>query len=469
MLYDQALLMIAYTEAYQATGNETYARTAREISAYVLRDMRSPEGGFYSAEDADSEGEEGKFYVWTEEELRKVLPGGEGDLMVRALGVRREGNFTDEATGMKSAANILHMERPPGQPRGEATGEPTGETTGEATGEAPSGLAQELAEDLDMEPGEFAAAFERAREKLFRHREKRIHPYKDDKILTDWNGLMIAALARAGSVLGLPEYVEAARRASEFILMQMRLSDGRLLHRYRDGEAGIKGNLDDYAFVAWGLIELYQAEFDAAHLGAALELTGIMLEHFGDPSGGGLYFTPDDGEDLLIRRKEAYDGAVPSGNSVAMLNLLRLARLTGRPDLEEQASAISRAFSGSVSQSPAGHTQFLSAVDFAVGPAFEVVIAGRADGDDTRTMLESLRARYIPNCVVLLRPAGGSGDEAHPEADDVMITSIAEFTRPLTGKDGRATAYVCRNFACELPTTDAGRMLEILGAERHSR
>ncbi|MGD8627935.1 MAG: thioredoxin domain-containing protein [bacterium] len=461
MLYDQALLMIAYTEAYQATGKEIYARTAREIAAYVLRDMRSPEGGFYSAEDADSEGAEGKFYVWTEEELRKVLPGREGDLMVRALGVRPEGNFTDEATGVKSAANILHMERP--------TGRPVGEAADATAGEAPSELARELAGELDMEPGEFAAAFERAREKLFRHREKRIHPYKDDKILTDWNGLMIAALARAGSVLDRPEYVEAARRASEFILFQMRLSGGRLLHRYRDGEAGIKGNLDDYAFVVWGLIELYQAEFDAAHLEAALELTGTMLEHFGDPSGGGLYFTPDDGEELLMRRKEAYDGAVPSGNSVAMLNLLRLARLTGRPDLEQQASTVSRAFSGSVSQSPAGHTQFLSAVDFAVGPAFEVVIAGRAGGDDTRTMLGSLRAGYIPNCVVLLRPAGISGDEAHPETDDVMITSIAEFTRPLTGMDGRATAYVCRNFACELPTTDAGTMLDLLGAERHSR
>jgi len=432
MLYDQALLMIAYTEAYQATGKEIYARTAREIAAYVLRDMRSHEGGFYSAEDADSEGEEGKFYVWTEEEVRQVLPGKEGDLMVRALGVRPEGNFTDEATGEKSVANILHMERP-------------------ADG-VPDELAGGLPGELGIEPEEFAAAFEQAREKLFRHRETRIHPYKDDKVLTDWNGLMIAALARAGSVLDRPEYVEAARSASEFILMQMRFSDGRLLHRYRDGEVGIKGNLDDYAFMAWGLIELYQADFDATHLEAALELTGITLEHFGDPSGGGLYFTPDDGEELLVRRKEAYDGAVPSGNSVAMLNMLRLARLTGRPDLEEQASAISRAFSGSVGQSPAGYTQFLSAVDFAAGPAFEVVIAGRADGDDTRAMLESLRARYIPNCVVLLRGEG----------DDGAITELAEFIRPHISIDGKATAYVCQNFRCELPTTDVERMLELL-------
>ena len=443
MLYDQALLIIAYTEAYQATGKEIYARTAQEIATYVLRDMRSPEGGFYSAEDADSEGEEGKFYVWTEEEVRRVLPGREGDLMVRALGVRPDGNFTDEATGVKSAANILHMELPAAELAAELSDELLGGLPGEP----------------GMKPEEFPAAFEQARGKLFRHREKRIHPYKDDKILTDWNGLMIAALARAGSVLDRPEYVEAARSASEFILMQMRLSGGRLLHRYRDGEAGIKANLDDYAFMAWGLIELYQADFDAAHLEAALELTGIMLEHFGDPSGGGLFFTPDDGEELLVRRKEAYDGAVPSGNSVAMLNLLRLARLTGRPDLEEHASAISRAFSVSVSGSPAGHTQFLSAVDFAAGPAFEVVIAGRADADDTRAMLESLRERYSPDCVFLLRPEGTG-----PQGEKGAITDVAEFTRPLTSLDGRATAYVCRNFACELPATDVGRMLELLGA-----
>jgi uncharacterized protein YyaL (SSP411 family) len=459
MLYDQALLLIAYTEAYQATGNEIYARTAREISTYVMRDMRSAEGGFYSAEDADSEGEEGKFYVWTEEELRQVLPGKEGDLMVRALGVRPDGNFIDEASGVRSRANILHMEGPAGD-----LSSPTGDGSASGTGDdlAP-GLLDEFARglpgELGMKPGEFAAAFERAREKLFRHREKRVRPYKDDKILTDWNGLMIAALARAGSVLNRPEYIDAARSASEFILMQMRLSDGRLLHRYREGQAGIKGNLDDYAFMAWGLIELYQADFDASHLEAALELTGIMLEHFGDPSGGGLFFTPDDGEELLVRRKEAYDGAVPSGNSVAMLNMLRLGRLTGRPDLEEQASAISRAFSGWVDTSPAGYTQLLSAVDFASGPAFEVVIAGRADADDTRAMLESLRSRFTPNSVVLLRPEGTS-----PEGGEDAITHIAEFTRSLKSIDGRATAYVCRNFSCELPTNDVEMMLELLGA-----
>jgi uncharacterized protein YyaL (SSP411 family) len=426
MLYDQALLMVAYTDAYRATGRELYAETAREIAAYVLRDMRSPEGAFYSAEDADSEGEEGKFYVWTEDELRQVLPGEEGDLMVRALGVRPQGNFTDEAAGEKSAANILHMRMP----------------------------ADELAKELGMGAEGFSRTFEEAREKLFRHREMRVHPYKDDKVLTDWNGLMIAAMASAGSVLDMREYVEAARSASDFILMQMRLSDGRLLHRYRDGDAGIKANLDDYAFMAWGLIELYQADFDVAHLEAALELTEIMLEHFWDTSGGGFYFTPDDGEELLVRRKEAYDGAVPSGNSVAMLNMLRLARLTARADLEERASAVSRAFSGSVTQSPGGHTQFLSAVDFGAGPAFEVVIAGKANGADTHAMLKAFRESYIPNSVILLRPDG----------DEEAITEMAEFTKPQTSIGGKATAYVCQNFSCQLPTTDAEQMLELLGA-----
>jgi len=430
MLYDQALLMIAYTEAYQATGKDLYAETVREIATYVLRDMRSVEGAFYSAEDADSEGEEGKFYVWTEDELRQVLTEEEGDLMIRALGVRPEGNFTDESTGQASKANILHMEMPVTE------------------------LAGKLSAELGMEPARFSATFEQAREKLFLHREARVHPYKDDKVLTDWNGLMIAAMARAGSVLGIKEYVDAAGRASDFILMQMRVPGGRLLHRYRDGEAAIRANLDDYAFLAWGLIELYQADFDVVHLEAALELTGIMLDHFYDSSAGGFYFTPDDGEALLVRRKEAYDGAVPSGNSVAMLNMLRLARLTGDADLEERASAVSRAFSGAVTQTPAGHTQFLAAVDFAAGPAFEVVIAGKAGGADTRAMLKALRARYIPNSVVILRP----------DADEGAITETAKFTKSQTSMDGKATAYVCRNFSCELPTTDVDRMLELLAA-----
>jgi uncharacterized protein YyaL (SSP411 family) len=320
-------------------------------------------------------------------------------------------------------------------------------------------LAGKLADDLEIRPEDFSGTFERAREKLLSHRENRIHPYKDDKILTDWNGLMIAAMARTGSVLGVREYVEAAGAAADLVLMQMRHADGRLLHRYRDGEAGIKANLDDYAFMAWGLIELYQADFEVDRLEGALELTDITLKHFWDESGGGFYFTPDDGEELLVRRKEAYDGAVPSGNSVAMLNMLRLARLTANPNLEERASAVSRAFSGSVARSPAGFTQFLSAVDFAAGPAFEVVIAGKADGADTHAMLEALRAAYIPNSVILLRPEGDEG----------AITEIAEFTRSQTGVDGKATAFVCRNFSCELPTTDPARMLELLGAAARVR
>jgi uncharacterized protein YyaL (SSP411 family) len=427
MLYDQALLMLAYSEAYQATGKEVYARAASEIATYILRDMQSPEGAFYSAEDADSEGEEGRFYLWTEDEVRQVLPADEADLVVRAFNVEPNGNFRDEATGHRSGANILHTDK----------------------------SLEDLALELETDVEELGHRLDAARQKLYLYREKRIHPYKDDKILTDWNGLMIAALAKAGSVLDKPEYVDAAGGAADFILAQMRQGDGRLLHRYREGSAQIRANLNDYAFLVWGLIEIYEADFDVAYLEAALHLSELTLRHFWDDENGGFYFTPDDGEQLLVRRKEAYDGAIPSGNSVAMLNLLRLSRMTGDPDLETHAWKISKSVSGAVKQTPVGHTQFLSAVDFGLGPTYEVVIAGKADEGDTRAMLRALGSRFIPNSVVLLRPDGAESSE---------ITRLAEFTRFHSSTDGKATAYVCRNYNCELPTTEVGQMLKLLGS-----
>jgi uncharacterized protein YyaL (SSP411 family) len=423
MLYDQALLVMAYTEAYQATGKATYAQTAREILSYVLRDMTSPEGGFYSAEDADSEGEEGKFYVWAEEEIRQVL-GDDADLVIQVYGVEQAGNFTEEATGRKPGTNVLHMKQ----------------------------ALEDVAGRLGMPPPELEDRLTRARHRLFTHREQRIHPLKDDKLLTDWNGLMIAAMSKAAQALGRPEYTAAARRAADFMLARMRRSDGRLLHRYRDGDAGIPANLSDYAFLTWGLIELYEACFEVRYLEAALDLNRLMLDNFRDEAGGGFYLTPDDGEDLPVRRKEAYDGAIPSGNSVAMLNLLRLGRMTGDSELERHAADLGRAFSGGVSEMPLGHTQMLVAADFAMGPSYEVVIAGDPAAADTREMLKNLRKAFLPNKVVLLRP-----DEPEP-----AIAGVAEFTKGQRSIDGKATAYVCLNFNCELPTTDASRMLELL-------
>jgi uncharacterized protein YyaL (SSP411 family) len=415
MLYDQAMLAMAYVEAYQAVGNEVYKKTAEEIFTYVLRDMTAPTGGFYSAEDADSEGVEGKFYVWTEAEIRKVLTQKEADFIIKLFNVEKEGNFLEEATGQKTGANILHLKKSP----------------------------SEVAADMKAS----------AREKLFSAREKRIHPHKDDKVLTDWNGLMIAALAKGSRAFGDLKYAEAAKKAVDFIFDQMRKPNGRLLHRYRDGQAGIMANVDDYAFLVWGLIELYEATFDAHYLETALKLNEEMLKHFWDDKSGGLFFTPDDGEALIVRKKEIYDGAVPSGNAVAMLNLLRLSRFTANTHLEERAMEIGRAFSKAVKQFPSGYTQFLVAADFGIGPSYEVVIVGKSGAGDTKEMLKALRSRFIPNKVTLFRPT---------ETESPHIDKLAEYIKYQVSLDGKATAYVCMNFACKEPTTEVSKMLGLI-------
>jgi uncharacterized protein YyaL (SSP411 family) len=427
MLYDQAMLAMAYTEAYQATGKEDYEKIAREIFTYVLRDMTVPEGGFCSAEDADSEGEEGKFYLWTQEEVRRTLSNEEADFAAQVFDIEKDGNFAEETTGRKSGANILHLGKP----------------------------LEEIASDLNLSQQDLQARLEVIRQKLFAYREKRVHPMKDNKILTDWNGLMIAALAKGAQAFDEPQYAEVAYRTADFILANMRKADGRLWHRYRDEWAGVDANLDDYAFLVWGLIELYEATFDASHLESALELTGDMVRHFWDEDGGGFYFVADDGESLFGRKKEIYDSAIPSGNFVAMLNLLRLGRMTGNSDLEEKASKIGRAFSRDVKQSPAAHTQLMVALDFGIGPCYEVVIAGNAQAEDIKAMVKTLRTRFLPNKVVLLNPS----DQESP-----AIGQLAEFTKNQPSIGGKATAYVCLNYNCKSPTTDINKMLELLSA-----
>jgi len=235
----------------------------------------------------------------------------------------------------------------------------------------------------------------------------------------------------------------------------MRKANGRLWHRHRGQWTGVDANLDDYAFLVWGLIELYEATFDATHLRFALELTDDMITHFWDKDGGGLYLVPDDGEALLVRKKDIHDTALPSANSVAMLNLLRLARLTGNSDLEERAAQLGRAFSGSVKESPAAYTQLIVALDLAIGPSYEVVIAGKPRAEDTEAMTRELRTRFVPNKVVLLNHTGRKPSE---------IAGLAQFTKNLSSIGGKATAYVCVNHGCKSPTTDINKMLELLNA-----
>ncbi len=417
MLYDQAMLTIASCEAFQATGQERHATTAREIITYVLRDMTSPEGGFYSAEDADSEGVEGKFYVWTADEIRQVLDDDLARIVIQVYGVTGEGNYVDEASGKRTGTNILHRTK----------------------------SVKDLAAELDIAPEALQDKLEQARQKLFEVRERRMHPHKDDKILTDWNGLMIAALARAGFVLADPAHVEAAEGAAEFVLTRLRSDDGRLLHRYRGGEAGLTAHVDDYAFMVWGLIELYEATFDARHLESAIALNQEMLDRYWDDQTGGLYFTADNAERLLIRQKDIYDGAIPSGNSVAMLNLLRLARITGQAEFEQRADRIAKAFASEVARFPSAYTMLLCGVDFAVGPSREIVIAGLPTAEDTRSMLSMLRRQFLPNKVLLCRPAD--------DEEAAGIVKLAPWTEGLRPIDGKATGYVCVGQQCSMPVT----------------
>jgi uncharacterized protein YyaL (SSP411 family) len=309
-----------------------------------------------------------------------------------------------------------------------------------------------LASELGLETETLAARLESIRERLFQKRNKRVRPHLDDKILTDWNGLMIAALAKAGRGLHDDSFTTAARQAATFVLSRLRTKRGELLHRYRQGEAGIDASIDDYAFTVWGLLELYETTFEPDYLKQALELTTIQVDRFWDEQNGGFYFTSDTGESLLIRQKEIYDGAIPSGNSVAMLNLLRLARITSNHELEEKANQIGQAFARAVRRSPAGYTQLLSAVDFGAGPSYEVVIAGEPNGEDTKAMFRALSERFLPSVVTILRP----DDNGAP------IDALTGTNQGHALIDEKATAYVCQNFMCSLPTTDAGKMQELL-------
>ncbi len=414
MLYDQALLTLAYTEAYQATGAGKFKVTAQDVVDYVLKDLASPEGGFYSAEDADSEGEEGKFYLWRMEEIRSALPPEDADLAVRLFGVKSEGNFTE--AGKRNGRNILHWAQ----------------------------SLDEAAKEAQLTVDKFIPRLGRIVNALHESRKMRVRPAKDDKVLADWNGLMIAALARASQVFGGERYLQAAAKAADFVLEKMSGADGMLLHRYVKSETAVEAFLDDYAFLVWGLIEVYEAGFDEKYLKTAVELTNAMISRFWDENGGGFYFTTS-GDATLARMKEAYDGALPSGNSVALLNLLRLAVLTGDSTFEEKASRMIRTFADEVKRAPTAHAFMLLGVDFALGPAYSVILVGKPQDKDTLEMLGALKKQFLPDLVFSLRK---------PDAAGLGYEMV----------DGKATAYVCRGQTCLPATNSAAKMLELLGA-----
>ncbi|MFC2131587.1 thioredoxin domain-containing protein [Bacteroidota bacterium] len=425
MLYDQALIAIAYLEVWQATGNDFYKNKTDEILSYVERDMTSPEGGFYSAEDADSEGLEGKFYLWHAEELKKILKD-DYDLFKTVYNVKDLGNFHDPAGHAPEQENILHIKKD----------------------------VFELSEKLNIHKNELENKLSKIRQQLFDIREKRIHPQKDDKILTDWNGLMIAAFAKAGNVLNNEIYLNIAENAAEFIEQNMLDNDGRLLHRYNRGETAITGNLDDYAFYIYGLLELYEATFELKYLKQSLRLQEILFTNYWDNKSGGFYFTPDFGEELIVRKKDFYDGAVPSGNTVELMNLNRFFRITSDDKYSEYAEKQIKAFSGIVERMPVGYTQFLSGFDSAISHYTEIVLTAKSK-EEIEPFLGVIRNYYLPNKVVIFRS----------EKNKTELAEIAEYTSNLEMINNKPTAYICSNYACEIPineTVEFRNRLDIL-------
>jgi uncharacterized protein YyaL (SSP411 family) len=418
MLYDQALLAVAYIEVYQVTKKQKYARTAREIFTYVLRDLTSPHGGFYSAEDADSEGVEGLFYLFTPGEIAQHVGEEQGDLFCRFYHITEKGNFND-------GRSILHM---------------------------PAAL-RDFAEMEGVDAGTMEKTLVVAGKKLFAVRERRIHPQKDDKVLTAWNGLMITAFARGYQALGDQAYADAARRAADFILKNLRTSDGRILRRYRQGDAAYPGYLDDYAFLIAGLIDLYEATFEVSYFKEAVALNEAMVDIFWDNQGGGLYFTGKGNESFITRSKEIYDGAIPSGNSIAALNCLRLSRMTGNTSLDHMAEQVMRAFSGQVAEQPMAYTQLLIALDFMLGPSQEIVIVGDPMLRNTQAMIHAARRGFLPNSVVLHRPEGDKGKQ---------LDSLSPFVGAVSTVNNQPTAYVCENYTCKTPIHSVEALKAIL-------
>lgn len=406
MLYDNAQLTVTYLEAYQATGDEDYARVVRETLDYVLRDMTDPSGGFYSTEDADSEGVEGKFYVWSPDALREVLGNEAAETFARVYDVSEAGNF-------EHGQSILNLPKTIGQ------------------------QAQLLGRDEEELRTELAAS----RTKLIAARGKRVHPHKDDKVIVAWNGLMIDAMSRAGAVLSESRYTDAAAKAADFLLAELRREDGRLLHTWRGGVAKLDAYLDDYTYLANGLISLYESTFVGRYLDEAAALLETVLDKFADSTAGGFYYTADDHEQLIIRNKDFTDNAVPSGNAMAATALVRLGKFTGSARYVEAAEAVMQQTADLMHRAPTAVGQTLLALDLELGPTYEMVLAGDLADELSRAALADLRRRFLPNKVLAFV---GTEENARPQA-------VKELFEGKTMLGGAPTLYICEGFTCQAP------------------
>ncbi len=413
MLYDNALLSRIYLHTYLVTSDPSYSRVVEETLNYVIREMTSPEGGFYSTQDADSEGEEGKFYTWTVEELRTHLLPEDAPLFMAYYDVTTDGNFEGK--------NILHVAQSP----------------------------ERVAEDAKVSLERLRDSLQRSREMLFRVREQRVKPGRDEKILTAWNGLMLRSFAEAARYLDRPDYLQVAEKNAAFLLREL-YRDGRLLRTYKDGQARIKGYLEDYAFLADGLVALYEVTFNPRWFAEARRLMDEAITLFADEQNGGFFDTGSDAEELVSRPKDIMDNATPSGNSVAAGVLLRLAAFTGEESYRRRAGDYLQPIADVMVRYPSAFGHALCALDFAISPVKEFAVIGEPREAGTRNLLDAINNRYLPDSVLAC---------ARPADVEAIQTIPLLAHRPL--KDGRATAYVCQNFACQAPV-NTPEELEIL-------
>ena len=413
MLYDNAQLPRLYLDAYQVTGDTGFRRVVEDTLDYVCRDMRDDGGGFYSATDADSEGEEGKFFVWTPAEVAAAVPARDAELVCRYWDITSQGNF-----------------------EGHSIAHPTASLDG-------------IAAAFGRRPDEVEAALARARESLRTARSGRVPPLRDEKIITSWNALMISALAEGGRVLGVGRYLNAAVQAADFLWSKLR-HDGRLRHVWARGIAKQLAFLDDHAFLAAACLDLYEATAERHHLDRARQIVALLDSHFHDDARGGYFFTPSDGEALITRSKSGADGALPSGNAVAALVHLRLHALTGEDAHRARAEELLRIYHGPASEQPFAYATYLEALERHTQGSVEVVLVGRPDDGRLGALWDVVRATYLPHRV-LVRVAPDEVDTPMPARD-----------RP--ARDGHPTAYVCRGFTCSAPTTEPAELARLLAA-----
>ena len=414
MLYDQANLISAYTEAYQITKKDMYLNTALDVLKYVNRDLKSKDGAYYSAEDADSEGIEGKFYVWEQSEIEKIL-GKDSDFFCNIFNIFSNGNYKEEAAGHGAGGNIPHLKS----------------------------SFNDLQIEYGLSPKELNDKIDKLRKKVFDVREKRIHPFKDEKVLRDWNSLFISSIVKLSESISDKSILQNAIDCEKFINSKL-IIDNELYHVYGKNGATIKGHIDDYAFYIQALIDLYQATFDINYIKKAIKFTDFTINNFYSKNDKAFYFTSKDAEELLVRKIEIYDGAVVSGNSVMILNLLKLNKITAKENYSDISADMIDYFANLSRKSPTSFTQYLIACDFAYNQSYEIVLVGNLESKEMQSALKKIRESFIPNKVMILKA----------DKENTEIEKIAEYSKMMYSLNDKVTIYVCKNFTCENPTND---------------